>query len=202
MHKEDYSKQEYWQERYSCEKTPYEWFESAKKEFVSFLTTASDSKSTIIPHGNFVLNLGCGSSHFSRDLYEADNSLFFIDMDYASSAFSSYSPTALHCDRVVGDARTALLRPECFDVVLDKATLDAVFSDGSSQWDPSSKTRLTASQILNQLKSTLKSSSGIYVCISFGQPHFRMPYLQEAEWRLIKQHPPINLYWIYECLKQ
>lgn len=70
-----------------------------------------------------------------------------------------------------------------FDVVLDKCALDAIWSDGSSVWDPSESTRASVEAAVKEFHRVLKPN-GLFLFISFGQPHFRKPLLSIIGWEI------------------
>lgn len=83
-----------------------------------------------------------------------------------------------------------------FDVVLDKGSLDALWSDGGSQWDPSECVLADISAALNEVIRLLKPN-GKFISITFGQPHFRLPHMKRPEsWELISNEK-LGLYYIY-----
>jgi SAM-dependent methyltransferase len=90
-----------------------------------------------------------------------------------------------------------------FDVVLDKGSLDAVWSDGGSQWTPSTEVLADISATIEQIVLLLRPG-GRFVSISFGQPHFRLPFMlqgHEEQWRLLEQPVRLGLYYIYVFVK-
>lgn len=94
----------------------------------------------------------------------------------------------------------AELEGSSFDVVLDKGSLDALWSDGGSQWDPSESVLADINASLNEVLRLLKSG-GKFVSITFGQPHFRLPHMKRPDsWDLISNEK-LGLYYIYTFQK-
>lgn len=92
------------------------------------------------------------------------------------------------------------LEGSTFDVVLDKGSLDALWSDGGSQWDPSESVLADISASLNEVVRLLKPG-GKFVSITFGQPHFRLPHMKRPDsWELISNEK-LGLYYIYTFQK-
>lgn len=92
------------------------------------------------------------------------------------------------------------LKDSTFDVVLDKGSLDALWSDGGSQWDPSESVLADINASLNEILRILKPK-GKFVSITFGQPHFRLPHMKRPEsWELISNEK-LGLYYIYTFQK-
>lgn len=84
-----------------------------------------------------------------------------------------------------------------FDVVLDKGSLDALWSDGGSQWDPSEQVLKDINAALDEILRLLRPQGGRFISITFGQPHFRLPHMtRESDWKLISSHK-LGLYYIY-----
>lgn len=87
-----------------------------------------------------------------------------------------------------------------FDLVLDKGSLDALWSDGGSQWDPS---ETVLSDIGASLKEVLRvlRADGRFISITFGQPHFRLPHMERlGQWELVSNQR-LGLYYIYTFQK-
>lgn len=64
-----------------------------------------------------------------------------------------------------------------FDVVLDKAALDAVICGDEGMCDPN--------KVISEVYRVLKNE-GFYICISYGMPEFRMDYFQNPaqKWKI------------------
>lgn len=90
----------------------------------------------------------------------------------------------------------SVLEESSIDLVLDKGSLDALWSDGGSQWDPSESVLADINASLNQVLRLL-SSKGRFISITFGQPHFRLPHMKRTnQWELISNQK-VGLYFIY-----
>ncbi|PIO71126.1 hypothetical protein TELCIR_06984 [Teladorsagia circumcincta] len=63
-----------------------------------------------------------------------------------------------------------------FDVVLEKATLEALLVKEKSTWNPSDAALKTVDNVLRSVARVL-TSRGVFISISFTQPHFRVPAL-------------------------
>ena len=88
------------------------------------------------------------------------------------------------------------VKGSCLDLVLDKGSLDALWSDGGSQWDPSESVLSDINASLNEVLRLLKSK-GKFISITFGQPHFRLPHMNRPrEWELTSTEQ-LGLYFIY-----
>ena len=67
---------------------------------------------------------------------------------------------------------------ESFDVVLDKGTLDAIICGDESSSNPE--------EALSEINRVLKKN-GVYICISYGMPEYRLDYFQSAslKWKVV-----------------
>ena len=70
----------------------------------------------------------------------------------------------------------AALPDGSFDAVVDKAAMDALMCDEGSVWDPDPRTREDARRMCHATSRVLRPG-GVFVQISFAQPHFRRRYL-------------------------
>lgn len=92
------------------------------------------------------------------------------------------------------------LEGSSFDVVLDKGSLDALWSDGGSPWDPSESVLADISASLNEILRLLKSG-GKFISITFGQPHFRLPHMKRPNYWDLISNEKLGLYYIYAFQK-
>jgi SAM-dependent methyltransferase len=86
-----------------------------------------------------------------------------------------------------------------FDVVLDKGALDALWADAGSQWDPEEQTKANVIASIKETYRVLKHG-GLYLMISFGQPHFRKPLLSTPGWSI--EVIEFGMYFIYVMKKE
>ncbi|CAN1183567.1 EEF1A lysine methyltransferase 4 [Linum perenne] len=66
---------------------------------------------------------------------------------------------------------------ECFDVVIEKGTMDVLFVNSGDPWKPKPETVKQVRTMLEGVHRVLKQD-GVFISISFGQPHFRRPLFQ------------------------
>ena len=59
--------------------------------------------------------------------------------------------------------------PEKFDVVIEKSTLDVLFTTEKSVWSISSETQSDIDQTLSSIKRVL-NDNGIFISITFAEP--------------------------------
>ncbi len=175
-----YDKQHYWDRRFETEEG-YEWlcgFEHVKvlleEEFPIGETRWRDAR---------ILVLGCGNSPFSRELHDIAGYQNVTSCDFSAVVIEKMrvkhasSHPALHWE--VADVRALgeKFSDNAFDIVIDKACLDALVCNEGDPWDPNVDT-------INNMTAALQSvvhvlcPGGVFVSIGFQQPHFRKRYLQ------------------------
>ena len=67
---------------------------------------------------------------------------------------------------------------DSFDVVLDKAALDALLAHGGDVWSAPEDLLQAAHAVMRGVQHVLKPG-GLFLSLSFSQPHFRKQYLGE-----------------------
>ena len=142
-HVEVYAKREYWEGRYGQKGGDfnhddttqyYDWCQSSYSEFVKLILDEGISPFDLI------LNVGCGDSRLSFDLLAKAMNICLFNVDYAESVISRMHREASNQDVQCWtpmDIRLLNIRSDSMDHVIDKGTMDALFSDGSSPWTPS-----------------------------------------------------------------
>ncbi len=163
-----------------------------------------------------ILMLGCGNSSkkfkkiktwfscsplaVSERLYQ-DGFERIVNVDYSAAVIEQMSRRcAQSCPKmcwITADFRNMeVLNDDSFSVVLDKGSLDALWSDGGSQWSPSEAVLTDINATLREALRVLKRPGGRFISITFGQPHFRLPFMQREGWQLANQQT-LGLYYIY-----
>lgn len=168
----DFKLQSYWDDRFKAEEE-YDW-----------LVTFSDIQEYIIPlmpglRDCKILVVGCGNSTFSADLY---------DYGYTNITNIDFSKVCIDNMRMkhenVRPSMTWLFMDMTeltfddgeFDVVIDKASMDALMVDEGDVWDPEQSTIDTIDKTCLGIKRVLKPT-GMFIEITFAQTHFRTKYL-------------------------
>ncbi|WKX91527.1 hypothetical protein Q1695_009953 [Nippostrongylus brasiliensis] len=162
-----YADLSYWDGRFAEEKE-FEWladFESFKHLVLPMLTP--DSR---------ILHIGCGTSQMSMQLYEMGFTKI-TNVDFSQVLVDAGRAAHPEMEWVCDDIRSLSKIPSCsFDVVLEKATLEALLVKEKSTWSPSDSALKTVDDVFKSIARVL-SASGVFISISFTQPHFRVPAL-------------------------
>jgi SAM-dependent methyltransferase len=162
----------YWNDRFKEERT-YDW-----------LLSFDQVKDILVPHipstSSRILVVGCGNSTFSAGLY---------DYGYTNIVNIDFSEIVIDAMEAENKELRPLMEWKCmdmtdlsdfadgsFDVVIDKAAMDAIMVDEGDVWNPKSEVVELADKMCLGISRVLKNT-GIHLQISFAQPHFRTKYL-------------------------
>jgi SAM-dependent methyltransferase len=170
-----FKEQGYWDARFDREEA-YDWLVTFE-EIIDMLVPYIKS------HEARILIVGCGNSKFSEQLY---------DYGYHNLVNIDFSPVIIQKMQ----ARHAQLRPGMewivmdmtkmsfpdgtFDVVIDKASMDALLVDEGDVWDPDVSAIQRVNEMCNSCSRVLKPTDAYLLSISFAQPHFRSKYLMAS----------------------
>lgn len=131
---DQYSSVDYWNDRYSNE-SEYDWL----GDYKSF-------KSLIHKHvkkQDRILMVGCGNSKLSQQMYE-DGFENILSTDISEVCIENQKEAFPHLEWQVADIRHMdNLKNETFDIVIEKATLDALLVKEKSPWHPSEEAQQT-----------------------------------------------------------
>ncbi|KAI3843673.1 hypothetical protein MKW98_013609 [Papaver atlanticum] len=190
----------YWDKRFSSEEH-YEWL----KEYSHFRHLIQLYIKPISPTS--VLELGCGNSQLGEELHkDGITGLTCIDLSAVAVdnmqkrllskgikvmslnillKFKFYGAPMFYISYdyiqvLVADMLDLPFDKESFDVVIEKGTMDVVFVDSGDPWNPRPETVKKAMTMLQGVHRVLKPD-GVFVSISFGQPHFRRPLFEAPE---------------------
>jgi SAM-dependent methyltransferase len=209
----DYCLKEYWDQRFE-EEEEYDWLLTYHDLTATLLPLLEEACTATgkEPHELYVLVLGCGNSTFSADLYDGGYTNL-VNIDFSATVIAKMA--SMH-----GDARPlmawremdmldmASLDQGSFDVVIDKATMDALMVDEKDSWAPSDSCLIDGRVYCEQVSRVLRrprppssvsasaaaattpapgessqesqDTGGLFVMVSFQQPHFRTKYLMQA----------------------
>ncbi|XP_048861060.1 EEF1A lysine methyltransferase 4 isoform X2 [Brienomyrus brachyistius] len=138
-----YKDVEYWDERYRREES-FEWFGDLSK-FQHLLEQH-------VKKDDAILILGCGNSSLSFDMYQRGFH-FITNVDYSSVCVETMAGRHFNCPGMTWlkmDARQLEFPEGTFDVVLEKATLDAMMVDERDPWHVSTETANLLHQVLKE----------------------------------------------------
>ncbi|XP_054165090.1 EEF1A lysine methyltransferase 4-like [Oppia nitens] len=170
-----YNSVDYWDKRYESVGQRAD----SDNESYDWLVDYSNIKHIInqlIPKTASLLMLGCGNSLLSEQMF-ADGYCNIVNIDYSSPVIKQMSN---HCDNCrqmqwsVMDCRELTFATETFDVVIEKATIDALLTEETDHWNISDTNRQQISRVLQEVYRVLKTD-GQFISISFYGSHFRYP---------------------------
>lgn len=167
-----------------AEEEHYEWF----KDYSHFRDLILRE---IEPNAS-VLEVGCGNSQLCEELYrDGITELTCIDLSPVAVEKMKqrlYSKGFKEIKVLEADMLELPFEDECFDVVIEKGTMDVLFVDSGDPWNPEPRTKEKVMTMLQGVHRVLKPN-GIFISITFGQPHFRRPFFNaptftwSLEWR-------------------
>ncbi|OVA18627.1 Methyltransferase domain [Macleaya cordata] len=167
----------YWDKRFSSEEH-YEWLKdySHFRHLIQLHLQPVSSSS--------VLELGCGNSQLSEELYN-DGITDITCIDLSAVAVDNMQKRLLSkgikdIKVLEADMLDLPFTRESFDVVIEKGTMDVLFVNSGDPWNPRPETVNKAMAMLQGVHRVLKPD-GVFISISFGQPHFRRPLFEAPE---------------------
>ncbi|KAM3134123.1 hypothetical protein pb186bvf_013744 [Paramecium bursaria] len=201
-----YGKPEYWEERYSRDPEPFDWYQ----RFNGFKDLV---QGTFTPESK-LLNVGAGNSRLSEEMFdEGYQNITNIDISHVvtKAMLEKYKDKGPNFRYIHMDARAMEFEDGSFDGIIDKATLDSILCGESSANN--------AQKMISEIHRVLQPK-GVYFVISYGLPEHRLLYLEKPEydWNVVvKQvHKPTistsiaitnedkdspNVHYIYVCTK-
>ncbi|RNA05216.1 endothelin-converting enzyme 2 [Brachionus plicatilis] len=191
-----YKSLDYWNERYK-EEDHYEWFGDYSK--------FKDVIHSIVRPSDKILTLGCGNSRMSEELY-LDNFTNIVNTDYSPVLIEAMKNKYHSLEKMswlVMDINNLEFEDNSFDCVIEKGTLDALLVDEKDPWNMSQENKFKMQIILEQVSRILKNG-GVFISITFAQPHFRKPLYAHDKFNWSIQLFPIGdtfHYFIYVMKK-
>ena len=168
-----YSTREYWDHRFSIEPSK-EW-----------LASFSEIKDVLLPlllprYNCNILLIGNGNSNLAADLFDAGFTRITAS-DYSKTVVEKMRekhrlshPAVRYIEADMLDLKSSPeVKDELFDVVIDKAGMDAIIADGGDSWNPSNHIKDLVHKVCLSVYSVLMHPSGLFIQLSFSQPHFR-----------------------------
>ncbi|XP_068455459.1 EEF1A lysine methyltransferase 4 [Clinocottus analis] len=169
-----YQDVDYWDERYKTERC-FDWLGSFSK-FQPLLEKHVHVEDSI-------LILGCGNSSMSGDMYRAGYRSV-TNIDYSSVCIRAMRARHAGCPGMTWhqmDARRLSFPDASFDVVIEKATLDAFMVDEKTPWEPSPPAAAFIHQALTEVRRCLKPG-GRFVSVTFASPLLRKRLYARSEY--------------------
>ncbi|KAF5383780.1 hypothetical protein D9615_003567 [Tricholomella constricta] len=180
---EEYGTKEYWDQRYQqkeAEDAHFDWFKSYADLAPLIRELVPDKKSRI-------LMLGCGNSKLSEEMWE-DGYKNIVNTDYSSVVVEQmrqrHQTLRPEMEWHVMDVRDLQFDDDSFDVALDKGgflrnlgTMDAMMTSKGDVWDPPDQVVQDCTKEVDETLRVLRKGTGVFVYLTFGQPHFRRRFL-------------------------
>jgi len=175
-----YGQKQYWDTRYETEEY-FEWFAGYEpyKDILRKNIKTTDK----------ILTLGCGNSKLSEDMYH-DGFTQITNTDYSEIVIENMRNKTSNLKKMTWEVKDIYdldYDDECYDVILEKGTLDALLVDEKDPWRMSRPSLEGMQKILSSVSRILKPG-GRFISITFAQPHFRVPiyavtdYKWDARW--------------------
>ena len=176
---QEYGTHEYWEHRFQSEAS-FEWLLSFAQLRAQLEPLLLDQYSAGDPAAVRILVVGCGNSPFSADLYDAGFTNI-INIDYSATVIAQmqqqHAVTRPNMQwRVMDMTDLSTLAAESFDVVMDKAAMDALLTREGDVWHPDPECIAAVSRMCTHVARVL-APSGMLIQVSLSPPHFRKKYL-------------------------
>ncbi|KAH7105999.1 S-adenosyl-L-methionine-dependent methyltransferase [Auriculariales sp. MPI-PUGE-AT-0066] len=168
-----YQEKDYWDERYAKDDGWHEWFKGYQ-ELQPLLDEIVPDRSARI------LMLGCGNSALSKDMWEAGYKNI-VNIDYSSVVIEKMRSVHANMESIQWlemDIRSLQFEDASFDVVIDKGTMDAILTGVKDVWSPPQDVVESCNAEVSEAIRVLKPTTGVFLYLTFAQPHFRRQYLQ------------------------
>jgi len=190
---EDYGSKQYWDERYTTE-SDFDWFKSYA-EIAPLIRELVPDKSSRI------LMLGCGNSKLSEEMWD-DGYKNIINVDYSSVLIERmrqrHELIRPEMEWHEADVRDLPWETGSFDVAIDKGTMDAMMTAKGDVWDPPQQVVEDCTREVQEALRVLRKPDGLFIYLTFGQPHFRRRYLKQPNTTLeIRQLGDAFHYYFY-----
>ncbi len=169
-----YASVEYWNDRYKTERE-YDWLGDYNR-FKHLINKYVDNKQAKI------LMVGCGNSTLSQSMF-LDGYTNIISTDISEVCIQNQKLALPHLQWEVADITNLhQFKDGQFDAVIEKATLDALLVEEKSPWHPSDEAKSMMDSSLSEISRVLKSKQGIFLSLTFAQPHFREPFYAKEKY--------------------
>ncbi|CAD7949163.1 unnamed protein product [Amoebophrya sp. A120] len=163
-----YGKQDYWDERYTRDPEPFDWYQrwSGIRDIIAPLLKPTST----------ILIVGAGNSRMAEEMF---------DEGFANITNIDSSAVAMKAMAEKYKDKTGLSYSEMnvkqmdygdgqFGVILDKGTMDSILCGEAST--------LNIQKALTEIARVLDPKTGVFVSVSHGQPNYRLTYLDRPEY--------------------
>jgi len=124
--------------------------------------------------------LGCGNSKLSEDMWE-DGYHNIVNVDYSGVVIEKMREQHRESRPSMSwhemDVCSLQFDDATFDIAIDKGTMDAMMTTKGDIWDPPEEVISHCNREVDETMRVLKPK-GIFIYLTFGQPHFRRRYLK------------------------
>eukprot|EP01018_Ginkgo_biloba_P009471 Gb_36281 [translate_table: standard] len=169
-----YGDASYWDNRYKQDNGSFDWYQQ-------YSGLAPLLRLYVSKHHR-ILMVGCGNAVLSEDMVN-DGYQEIINIDISSvviEAMQRKYQDYTQLKYVTMDVRDmSSFESSSFDAVLDKGMLDSLMCGSNAQQ--------SAGKMLEEVRRVLKPG-GVYILITYGGPHVRMPHLRASESWTITLH--------------
>ena len=196
----NYGDVKYWEERYKNSEYPtFDWLENypTLKEIITSLNISKESGK--------ILNLGCGNSEFSENMYDDGyHNIKNIDISHnVINLMKERSKNRPEMTYEVMDVRDLKYENNYFDLAIDKSTIDALLCGDDAF--------INVAKMIKEVQRVLKVG-GYYMIISYGTPDNRVLHLNrkfekfkieilKIEKDFVEEEGYDNYHYIYLCQK-
>lgn len=126
--------------------------------------------------------LGCGNSSLPIDLWQDGfKNITAVDISPVIVDKLRERSRTPGVEYAVGNMMDLPFEEGSFDCVMEKATLDVLFVENDSPWEPLPEVLDNLHKALHEAHRVL-CSRGRFVSITFAQPHFRQPLLMDKRY--------------------
>lgn len=167
----DYGTTEYWEERYRNDSNPYDWYQRWEnmKELLKDYMTLDDK----------ILVIGNGTSRLPEEIYdEGYRGVEAMDISTVAVEIMHERFASRNIPCQVSDVLDMYQYPDnYYNVIIDKGTFDSILCGENSH--------INIDTMMRELLRVLSYNKGRYICISYGQPNYRLNYLKSMkEWEV------------------
>ena len=160
LNPQNYSKKEYWNERFNQTNTNFDWYadwDQLSKYFIPILSPESK-----------ILMVGCGNSKLSEQMY-LSNYKNIINIDISNIVIEKMKKQYPEMKWQEMDATKMSFENNLFDCIIDKGTLDAIMCGE----DP-----IPPANLIKEMYRVTKKG-GNFCIITHGEPETRINYFEK-----------------------